>query len=59
MLFIDWNLQPANMTKNAEYTGYPVPTYAGLMAYKKLVADHPFLDVAPMRSPTGARGNRG
>jgi spermidine/putrescine transport system substrate-binding protein len=45
MLFIDWNLQPANMAKNVEYTGYPVPTYAGLSTYKKLVANYPFLDV--------------
>jgi spermidine/putrescine transport system substrate-binding protein len=45
MLFIDWNLQPANMAKNVQYTGYPVPTYAGLAAYKDLVADYPFLDV--------------
>jgi hypothetical protein len=48
MLFIDWNLPPPNMTKNAEYTRLSgAYIYAGLMAYKKLVADYPFLDVAP------------
>jgi spermidine/putrescine transport system substrate-binding protein len=45
MLFIDWNLQPANMAKNVKYTGYPVGTSAGLAAYHELIHAYPFLNL--------------
>jgi spermidine/putrescine-binding protein len=43
MLFLNYMLDPANMTKNVNYIGYPVPTTAGLAAYDVLVKDTPFL----------------
>lgn len=45
MLFINWMLEPENMTANVNYIGYPVPTKAALTAYNALVKDVPWLSV--------------
>ncbi len=54
MLFLDYMLRPDNMAANVDYTGYPVPTTAGMKAYDQLVADVPFLqlDTAVMDQPS-------
>lgn len=44
LLFIDYMLDPANMPQNVDYTGYPIPTTAGMAAYNTLVKDTPFLE---------------
>lgn len=43
LLFIDYMLAPENMSQNVQYTGYPIPTEAGMSTYKTLVKDMPFL----------------
>lgn len=43
LLFIDFMLAPENMSQNVQYTGYPIPTEAGMSTYKSLVKDMPFL----------------
>jgi spermidine/putrescine transport system substrate-binding protein len=47
MLWIDWNLAADNMTKNVNWTGYPVGTTAADTAYKALTKDYPFLQIDP------------
>jgi spermidine/putrescine transport system substrate-binding protein len=51
-LFIDWLLQPANMAQVVEYTGYLVPTTAGVTAYDAMVKDYPWL-----KAQTGLMGD--
>lgn len=45
MLFLDYVLDPQNMTANVDYIAYPVPTTAGMAAYDNLVVDLPFLKI--------------
>jgi spermidine/putrescine transport system substrate-binding protein len=45
MLFINYMLEPANMTANINYIGYPVGTNAGMSAYDSLVKGYPWLSV--------------
>lgn len=54
MLFLDYVLRPDNMAANVDYTGYPIPTSAGMKAYDQLVTDVPFLqlDTSVMDQPS-------
>ncbi len=45
LLFMDWLLAPENVTENTAFIGYPIPTTAGLEAYKKLTHQFPWLSV--------------
>ena len=42
-LFIDEMLSPAAVTANVQYVGYPIPTVAGLAAFREMVVDTPTL----------------
>ncbi|MFI6763956.1 spermidine/putrescine ABC transporter substrate-binding protein [Streptomyces sp. NPDC050355] len=47
MLFIDYLLRPANVRKNIEYIGYPMPVHGSEEVYAALVKPFPQCLVAP------------
>lgn len=64
LLFMDWLLAPEHVAENTAFIGYPVPTHAGLAAYKQLTVKYPWLNVgedliskpsAWLQGPIGSR----
>ena len=64
LLFMDWLLSPEHVAENTQYIGYPIPTRAGLAAFKKLTEKYPWLNVSDdllnqpskwLVGPTGSR----
>lgn len=53
--FIDYMLAPENAASNVGYFGYPQVTNAGIVAYQKLVAQYPFLNMTLDQAINGLR----